>query len=160
MAYAAPSASGTRKPVEAEANGGKSGAKPQASSALIAVKIGAMDALSGADSKATERFRKGYEAAFFYAIGSNEKLLKKCGYKVELALEEYPFSDPVAPRDAAARLAAAGAWIILGPTNSKHYIIASQASADTGFVSVMAGARAVALGCTDLKKASSTMRPP
>ncbi len=122
---------------------------------LKQVLIGALDGLSEIDTKASDKFRKSYEAAFAYAMGRTAKELESCGYSVALDIEQYAFSDTLAPREGGEKLAARGAWIIFAPTNSKHFILSTQGSNQSVFVSAMAGSNAV----YELKPPFFTMYP-
>lgn len=135
------------------ASGKVRGAKSRAQ--LRQVLIGALDGLSEIDTKASDKFRKSYEAAFAYAMGRTAKELESCGYSIALDIEQYAFSDTLAPREGAEKLAGRGAWIIFAPTNSKHFILSTQGSNQSVFVSAMAGSNAV----YELKAPFFTMYP-
>ena len=59
----------------------------------INVKIGLMESLSPTAPSASDRYKRLYESALFYALGENEQKLQKCGYKITSTLAYFDTLD-------------------------------------------------------------------
>ena len=117
--------------------------------ALTTVRIAAVAALSPSDSDYSERFKAGFQGAFFYAAGENAQSLRKCGYKVEFDFYFYASGDAVAPADASKAAVAKGAWLVVAPDRSNEALVAASAVAGSPMVSLLANSKAV-----------TSLRPP
>lgn len=110
---------------------------------LIPVKISFMEALAPKDTTSSERFQKEYE----YAIQSGKDLtrekLKNCGYEITEEKNFYDASDNLQALEQAKKSEAAGAWLIIGPRRSNHYLLAVKGAPETPSVSIMASSKEV-----------------
>lgn len=110
---------------------------------LTPVKISFMEALAPKDTTSSERFQKEYE----YAVQSGKDLtrekLKDCGYEITDEKVLYDASDNLQALEQAKKSEASGAWLIIGPRRSNHYLLAVKGAPDTPSVSIMASAKEV-----------------
>lgn len=111
---------------------------------LITVPLGVAEALADGDARAPQSFRRGYESALFYALGTRRGELAQCGYRIELHMHQYKQGEALAPREAADALVSSGAWFAIGPSNSVHYLLFAQGLAGrVGSVSLNASSSQV-----------------
>lgn len=110
---------------------------------LIKVKISFMEALAPKDTTSSERFQKEYE----YAVQTGKELtrekLKSCGYEISEDKVLYDASDNLQAFEQAKKSEASGAWLIVGPRRSNHYLLAVKGAPETPSVSIMASAKEV-----------------
>lgn len=110
---------------------------------LIEVRVGAMDALSKSDSVTSERFKRGYEAAFFYAFGKYDQKLQKCGYRMSVDFDHFEQEDAAGVQRSAKNLEERGSWIVFAPSRSNHFLLAAKSVTNTPLVSSLANANEV-----------------
>src|SRR5262249_20364382 len=95
------------------------------------------------DTTSSERFQKEYE----YAVQSGKDLtrekLKRCGYEIADEKVLYDASDNLQALEQAKKSESSGAWLIVGPRRSNHYLLAVKGAPDTPSVSIMASAKEV-----------------
>ena len=113
----------------------------------IKVSVSFQEALAPQDTTSSARFQQEYESA----IGTGKTLLgadlKKCGYEIVHSSEFYEASDPLQAKERAAKAQKEGAWLVVGPRRSNHYLLTAQGADATPTVSVMANSSEVfALG--------------
>ena len=122
-------------------------ASASAHAAPIQVPVLFLEALAPRDTTSSERFRKEYESTI--ALGQNltEKRVKECGYTIAPGTHFYDASDSLQAREKAAAAEKNGAWLIVGPRRSNHYMLVAGGAPSTPSVSIMAGSSEVsALG--------------
>ena len=107
---------------------------------LINVKIGLMESLSPMAPSSSDRYKKFYESAIFYAIGENEAKLQKCGYKLTSSIVYFDTYDAQELINTTKKLEDSNAWVIIGPRRSNQFITASKALTETPLISTMANA--------------------
>jgi len=115
----------------------------QKSSPKIQVRIDFVEALAPRDTTSSERFQRDYVHAILTAKSLTEKRLASCGYELKTETSFYDSTDPIQARETAAKSSAAGAWMIVGPRRSNHYLLLAQGSPETPTVSLMASAKEV-----------------
>lgn len=111
--------------------------------AVIPVKITFMEALAPKDTTSSERFQKEYEYAIQTAKDLTKKRLSDCGYEITDEKSFYDASDTLQALEKAKAAQAGGAWLVVGPRRSNHYLLAVQGADNTPTVSVMASAKEV-----------------
>lgn len=107
------------------------------------VRVDFLEALAPRDTTSSEHFRKAYESAIQLGVELSEKRLSMCGYKIEPKLHFYDAGDPIQATEKSALAEKDGAWLIVGPRRSNHYLLVSKGAPETPSVSVMAGATEV-----------------
>ena len=119
----------------------------QALAAPTVVKVAFVEALAPKDTTSSERFQKDYDLAIAAGRRAMEKRLLSCGYTLEIETAFYDASDALQARERGAEIERKGAWLIVGPRRSNHYILLTQGAPQTPSVSLMASASEVgALG--------------
>lgn len=114
---------------------------------LTPVKIVFVEALAPRDTTSSERFRNDYTTAIEVAKNALEGRLSKCGYTFDLSTQFYDASDSVQAKELATKASKEGAWLLIGPRRSNHYLLFAQGSEKVPTVSLMASANDVsALG--------------
>lgn len=126
---------------------------------LMPVKVSFMEALAPKDTTSSDRFQKEYE----YAIQTGKELtrekIKKCGYEIIDEKVLYDASDNLQALEQAKKSEATGAWLIIGPRRSNHYLLAVKGAPETPSVSIMASAKEVfELGSLHLSLAQSNKK--
>jgi hypothetical protein len=106
--------------------------------APIDVQVAFIEALDPTDTTSSERFRKEYELAIQYGIELTAKEVADCGYKIKSSTSFYGASDPLQAKERAEQSVKAGAWLVVGPRRSNHYILAAKGSGAIPTVSLMA----------------------
>lgn len=110
---------------------------------IIKVQISFMEALAPKDTTSSERFQKEYE----YAVQTGKDLtldkLKSCGYEIADKKVLYDASDSIQALELAKKSEATGAWLIVGPRRSNHYLLAVKGAPETPSISIMASAKEV-----------------
>lgn len=122
---------------------------------LIDVKIGLTESLSPTAPSSSDRYKRLYESALFYAIGENEKKLQSCGYKITSSISYFDTFDAQDLIKATKKLEESNAWVIIGPRRSSQFITASKALLATPLISTMANADKV----YNLNKITFSMYP-
>ncbi|MBC7429077.1 MAG: hypothetical protein H7336_10725 [Bacteriovorax sp.] len=110
---------------------------------LIKVKISFMEALAPKDTTSSERFQKEYEFAVLTGKDLTREKLKSCGYEITEEKVLYDASDNLQAFEQAKKSEASGAWLIVGPRRSNHYLLAVKGAPETPSVSIMASAKEV-----------------
>lgn len=109
----------------------------------IKVKISFMEALAPKDTTSSERFQKEYEYAVQTGKDLTREKLKSCGYEITEEKVLYDASDNLQAFEQAKKSEASGAWLIVGPRRSNHYLLAVKGAPETPSVSIMASAKEV-----------------
>ncbi|MBI2791610.1 MAG: hypothetical protein HYX61_06595 [Gammaproteobacteria bacterium] len=122
---------------------------------LIDVKIGLTESLSPTAPSSSDRYKRLYESALFYAIGENEKKLQACGYKITSSIYYFDTFDAKDLINATKKLEESNAWVIIGPRRSSQFITASKSLKSTPIISTMANADKI----YNLNKLSFSMYP-
>jgi len=115
----------------------------QASPPRIPVRIDFIEALAPRDTTSSERFQRDYIHAIKTAKAMTEKRLAACGYELRTETAFYDAGDPIQARESADKSSKAGAWMIVGPRRSNHYLLLAQGAASTPSISLMASAKEV-----------------
>lgn len=110
---------------------------------LTPVKISFMEALAPKDTTSSERFQKEYEFAIKTGKDLTSEKLKSCGYEIIEEKVLYDASDNLQAFEQAKKSEASGAWLIIGPRRSNHYLLAVKGAPSTPSVSIMASAKEV-----------------
>jgi hypothetical protein len=110
---------------------------------LTPLKITFMEALAPQDTTSSERFQKEYEYAIQTAKDLTKAKLEKCGYKINDDKVFYDASDTLQALEKAKIAQNNGAWLIVGPRRSNHYLLAAKGADSTPTVSIMASAKEV-----------------
>lgn len=111
--------------------------------AITPVKITFMEALAPKDTTSSERFQKEYEYAIQTAKDLTKKKLAECGYEISDEKTFYDASDTLQALEKAKAAQSGGAWLIVGPRRSNHYLLTVKGADITPTVSVMASAKEV-----------------
>jgi len=111
--------------------------------AITSVKITFMEALAPKDTTSSERFQKEYEYAIQTAKDLTKKKLADCGYEISDEKTFYDASDTLQALEKAKAAQSGGAWLIVGPRRSNHYLLTVKGADITPTVSVMASAKEV-----------------
>lgn len=110
---------------------------------LTKVKISFMEALAPKDTTSSERFQKEYEYAVQTGKDLTREKLKSCGYEITEEKVLYDASDNLQAFEQAKKSEASGAWLMIGPRRSNHYLLAVKGAPETPSVSIMASAKEV-----------------
>jgi len=122
----------------------------------IKVPITFIEALAPKDTTASERFQTEYKAAINAGKELSKSKLARCGYELSEKMVFYDASDNIQALEQAKKSSEEGAWFLIGPRRSNHYLLFAQGSPNTPSVSLMASATEVSkLGPTHLSMASS-----
>jgi hypothetical protein len=114
---------------------------------LIKVPLSFQEALAPTDTTSSTRFQQEYDSAFKTGKTLLDAQLAKCGYELQRSAEFYEASDPLQARERAAKAQKDGAWLVIGPRRSNHYLLTAQGADATPSVSLMANSSEVfALG--------------
>lgn len=111
--------------------------------AVTPVKITFMEALAPKDTTSSERFQKEYEYAVQTAKDLTKKRLEKCGYEISDEKLFYDASDTLQALEKAKKAQADGAWLVVGPRRSNHYLLVAQGADTTATISIMASAKEI-----------------
>jgi hypothetical protein len=107
---------------------------------LKPVKIYFLEGLAPRDSTSSERFQRDYDAAIETGKRLTATRLAQCGYQLETKTSFYDASDPVQAKEKAQQAIQEGAWLLVGPRRSNHYLLLAQGAGSTPSVSIMATA--------------------
>jgi hypothetical protein len=125
----------------------------------ISVPVVFTEALAPKDTTSSERFQKEYEAAITTGKRLTADRLAKCGYEITENVSFYDASESVQALERGKSAEAQGAWLIIGPRRSNHYLLMVQGAPKTPSVSIMASAKEVSeLGSTHLSLAASNAK--
>ena len=111
--------------------------------ASTAVKIVFMEALAPKDTTSSERFQKEYEYAIQTAKDLTKSKIEKCGYAIADEKSFYDASDTLQALEKAKKAQNEGAWLVVGPRRSNHYLLVSKGADQTATVSIMASAKEI-----------------
>lgn len=114
-----------------------------ATKTITRVQISFMEALAPRDTTSSERFQKEYEYAVQTGKDLTREKLKSCGYEFADEKVLYDASDNLQALELAKKSEASGAWLIVGPRRSNHYLLAVKGAPKTPSVSIMASAKEV-----------------
>ena len=117
---------------------------PAAVAGPVEVPIAFIEALDSKDTTSSERFRKEYELAIQYGVELTAKDIAACGYTIKPLPAFYGASDPLQAKERTEQSVKSGAWFVVGPRRSNHYILAAQGSGSVPTVSLMASSDEVA----------------
>ncbi len=143
------------------ATAGNAEAKP-----AIPVRIDFVEALAPRDTTSSVRYQQSYEGTIQLASELLGKKLEACGYRLDTRTAFYDASDALKAKEFAASSASAGAWMIVGPRRSNHYLLLAQGAEAIPSVSIMAssdkiaelGARHVSVSPVNSKMAAIAAR--
>ena len=118
-----------------------------ANAEIIKVPLSFQEALAPQDTTSSARFEQEYESAIKTGKALLGAELKKCGYELVHTSEFYEASDPLQAKEKAIKAQKEGAWLVVGPRRSNHYLLTAQGADATATVSIMANSGEVfALG--------------
>ena len=109
--------------------------------ATIEVKVSFMEALAPKDTTSSQRFQTEYDLAIQTAKDLLKDPLKKCGYTLSEEKSFYSASDPLQALEQAKHARESGAWLIVGPRRSNHYLLAVKGAEDVPSISIMASSK-------------------
>lgn len=118
---------------------GEAKAKP-----VTPVRIDFVEALAPRDTTSSARYQQSYEGTIQIAAELLERKLRGCGYSFDTKTAFYDASDALKAKEFGASSAAAGAWMIVGPRRSNHYLLLVQGAENIPSVSIMASSDKVA----------------
>jgi len=124
-------------------------------SKLISVPVVFLEALAPRDTTSSERFQKEYEGAITTAKALAKSELTKCGYSISEQTVFYDASDSLQALERAKKAESEGAWLLVGPRRSNHFLLLAKGAPNTASVSTMASSREVA----ELAPSHLTMAP-
>ena len=104
------------------------------------VRIDFIETLAPKDTTSSVRFEKDYRGAIQLGQALVESKLAKCGYSLETKTALYEASDALKAKELGSQSDKDGAWLIVGPRRSNHYLLLVQGANDTPTVSLMASA--------------------
>lgn len=119
------------------------------------VKISFVEALSHKDTTSSKRFRKEYQDTIKRGLRLANKKVKKCGYQLSSKSRFFESSDSLQALEMGKSESNSGAWLIVSPRRSNHYLLLIKGSKNTPTLSIMASAKEV----FDLPKLNLTMSP-
>ncbi len=109
----------------------------------IKIKVVFMEALAPKDTTSSERFQKEYEFAIQTGKNFTREELKKCGYILEEEKIFYDASDALQSLEETKKAKEKGAWLIVGPRRSNHYLLLVKGAPDMATLSIMASSQEV-----------------
>lgn len=110
---------------------------------LIPVKISFLEALAPKDTTSSERFQKEYNFAVQTGKELTKTRLSKCGYELVDTQTLYDASDTLQAMEGAKKAQESGAWLIVGPRRSNHYLLVAKGAENSSTVSIMASSQEV-----------------
>lgn len=105
---------------------------------LIPVPIAFVEALAPRDTTSSVRYQQSYEGTIAVASELLEKKLNRCGYRFETKTAFYDASDALKAKEFGAKAASEGAWLIVSPRRSNHYLLLVQGAEEVPTASLMA----------------------
>lgn len=111
--------------------------------ALTKVQIFHVEALSSKDTDYSTRFKNDYEKTIKTTEALSKRELEKCGYELSSKTIFYDSSDPLQAKEGAEVAQNGGAWLIVGPARSNHYLLAAKGAPITPSVSPLASSEKV-----------------
>lgn len=111
------------------------------------VRVAFVEALAPRDTTSSARYQQSYEGTINLAKDLLEKRLKTCGYAFDTHTAFYDASDALRAKELGAKAAEDGAWLIVGPRRSNHYLLLVQGAEAVPTISIMASSdKVVELG--------------
>lgn len=107
------------------------------------VKIEFVEALAPKDTTSSVRYQAMYEESIAIASTILKGKLKKCGYEFETKTSFYEATDALKAKEYGEAAQSSGAWLIVGPRRSNHYLLLAQGALQTPTVSIMASADSI-----------------
>lgn len=107
------------------------------------VPIHFIEALAPNDTTSSKRFQNEYENAVSISLELSKKELSQCGYELEQKFSFYDASDSIQALEKGKLAEDEGAWLLVGPRRSNHYLLLSKGSPSTPSVSLMASSKEV-----------------
>ncbi len=123
--------------------------------AVIKAKIEFVEALAPRDTTSSTRYTKSYEGTISLAKDLLGKKLQDCGYELETKTSFYDASDSLKAKELASAAESAGAWLLVGPRRSNHYLLLAQGAPTTPTASLMASSDKI----TELGSRHVTLSP-
>jgi hypothetical protein len=114
-----------------------------ATKALIPVRIDFVEALAPRDTTSSTRYTQSYEGTISTANSLLQTKLAKCGYVLDPKTSFYDASDSLKAKEFGAKAADDGAWMIVGPRRSNHYLLLVQGAESLPTASIMASSDTV-----------------
>lgn len=112
-------------------------------SKLIPIKIFFLEALAPKDTTSSERFQKEYDFAIQTGKELTKKKLSDCGYELVDGQKLYDAGDTLQAMESSRKAQEEGAWLIVGPRRSNHYLLVAKGAESTPTVSIMASSKEV-----------------
>ncbi len=109
--------------------------------ALTQVKVSFLEALAPVDTTSSERFQREYDLAIQTGKSLTKNELAKCGYELIEEKSFYDASDTLQALEKAKQSRENGAWLIVGPRRSNHYLLVVKGAEKTPTVSTMASSK-------------------
>ena len=107
------------------------------------VPIHFIEALAPNDTTSSSRFQNEYENAVILSLKLSQERLAKCGYELKQKFSFYDASDNIQALEKGKLAETEGAWILVGPRRSNHYLLLSKGSPSTPSASLMASSKEV-----------------
>ncbi|MEI8025282.1 MAG: hypothetical protein WCI18_02935 [Pseudomonadota bacterium] len=102
------------------------------------VKLVFIEALDPKDTTSSQRFQQEYESAIAKGKELTAQRLSSCGFEISPTASFYGASDPIQAREHAEKSTKEGAWMIVGPRRSNHYLLLAKGAPNVPSVSLMA----------------------
>lgn len=109
-------------------------------SGLVPVRVEFVEALAPRDTTSSVRYQQSYEGTISVAKTLLEKKLAACGYTLDTRTAFYDASDALKAKELGAKAAVDGAWLIVAPRRSNHYLLLVQGAEAVPTASIMASA--------------------
>jgi formaldehyde-activating enzyme involved in methanogenesis len=110
--------------------------KPEATPTQV--KLFFIEALDPKDTTSSQRFQQEYELAISKGKEFTSSQLKNCGFELTSTTYFYGASDPIQAKEQAERATKEGAWLLIGPRRSNHYLILAKGAPEIPSISLMA----------------------
>jgi hypothetical protein len=130
-------------------------AAQSASVATTHVRIDFFEGLAPKDTTSSERFQKEYESAISTAKALLQRRLADCGYTLETKSIFFNATDGLEAMERAKSSESEGAWLLVGPRRSNHYLLLAKGAGSTPTLSTMASSQEV----FELGRLHRTMAP-
>lgn len=110
----------------------------------IPVKIHFLEALAPKDTTASKRYQDEYQNGVATGKALVAEKLADCGYAIDDKVIFYGASTPIEALEKGQKSEEDGAWLLVGPRRSNHYVLLAKGAPNTPSVSSMATADEVA----------------
>lgn len=104
----------------------------------IPVRVDFIEALAPRDTTSSVRYQQSYEGTIAVAKELLGNKLESCGYTLDTHTAFYDASDALKAKEFGAKAAADGAWLIVAPRRSNHYLLLVQGAENVPTASLMA----------------------